>query len=269
MGYQIRLESCVSPRTCLTFCTYGVLLRSLMGGDAILSSLTHVVVDEIHERDAMSDFLLTVLRDALARHRGLRLVLMSATVDTEQILAYFAGCVHLGVGGKMFPVQEWHLETVLEKTNYWSRDMRKNRCSARTRQSLENLTAQLALGPGGKLQGMEEEDVVIEEQEEEAVPADQMLDEVLGACFLSGGEEEFLRLQELLEEEETVAYRHSVTGVTALMVAASRGRAALVELGLQLGADPRVRAVNGWTALDFSRYIHGAGQAYEIVSFNS
>ena len=80
VGYQIRLESCVSPKTCLTFCTYGVLLRSLMGGDAILASLTHVIIDEVHERDAMSDFLVTVLRDALARHRGLRLILMSATV---------------------------------------------------------------------------------------------------------------------------------------------------------------------------------------------
>ena len=51
-----------------------------MGGDAILASLTHVIIDEVHERDAMSDFLVTVLRDALARHRGLRLILMSATV---------------------------------------------------------------------------------------------------------------------------------------------------------------------------------------------
>ena len=47
MGYQIRLESCVSPKTCLTFGTYGVLLRSLMGGDAILASLTHVIIDEV------------------------------------------------------------------------------------------------------------------------------------------------------------------------------------------------------------------------------
>ena len=47
-GYQIRLESCVSPKTCLTFCTYGVLLRSLMGGDAILASVIHMIIDEVH-----------------------------------------------------------------------------------------------------------------------------------------------------------------------------------------------------------------------------
>ena len=55
MGYQIRLESCVSPKTCLTFGTYGVLLRSLMGGDAILASLTHVIIDEVDREEFGTD----------------------------------------------------------------------------------------------------------------------------------------------------------------------------------------------------------------------
>ena len=44
VGYQIRLESKVSPRTLLTFCTNGVLLRTLMSGDQALSSVTHIIV---------------------------------------------------------------------------------------------------------------------------------------------------------------------------------------------------------------------------------
>ena len=85
MGFQIRLESRVSPKTLLTFCTNGVLLRTLMGGgsDASLGAVTHIVVDEIHERDKCADFLVTVLRDALSKFRGLKLVLMSATVDVQ------------------------------------------------------------------------------------------------------------------------------------------------------------------------------------------
>ena len=51
VGYQIRLESRVSPKTLLTFCTNGVLLRSLMGGEAnALGTLTHVIVDEVSYR---------------------------------------------------------------------------------------------------------------------------------------------------------------------------------------------------------------------------
>ena len=52
-----------------------------------------------------------------------------------------------------------------------------------------------------------------------------------------------------------------VTGVTALMVVASRGWAALVEVGLQVEVDLRVRVVNGGTALDFSRYGQGVIKA--------
>ncbi|XP_029860029.1 3'-5' RNA helicase YTHDC2 isoform X7 [Aquila chrysaetos chrysaetos] len=46
VGYQIRLESRVSPKTLLTFCTNGILLRTLMAGDSTLSTVTHVIVTE-------------------------------------------------------------------------------------------------------------------------------------------------------------------------------------------------------------------------------
>ena len=83
VGFQIRLESRVSPKTLLSFCTNGVLLRTLMGGDATLGTLSHVIIDEVHERDRFSDFLLTVIRDALSKFKDLKLILMSATVDVD------------------------------------------------------------------------------------------------------------------------------------------------------------------------------------------
>ena len=66
VGYQIRLENNTSNNTLLTFCTNGVLLRTLMGNFKALASITHVIVDEIHERDKFSDFLLTVLKGNIA-----------------------------------------------------------------------------------------------------------------------------------------------------------------------------------------------------------
>ncbi|XP_073966930.1 3'-5' RNA helicase YTHDC2-like, partial [Choristoneura fumiferana] len=83
IGYQIRLESRVSPRTVLTYCTNGLLLRTLMCTDTQLAGVTHVFVDEVHERDKFSDFLLIALRDALPRCKDLKLILMSATADTQ------------------------------------------------------------------------------------------------------------------------------------------------------------------------------------------
>ena len=88
----------VSPKTVLTYCTDGVLLRTLMGGDSALATVTHILLDEIHERNHFLDFLLITLRDSLAKFRSLRLVLMSATVDTQLFTKYFNNCpVFLGI----------------------------------------------------------------------------------------------------------------------------------------------------------------------------
>jgi len=247
VGYQIRLESCVSPKTVATFCTYGVLLRSLCSGDEMLATTTHVIIDEVHEREAFSDFLLTVLRDSLPRHRHLRLILMSATMDTQLFLNYFPGAAHISIEGRMFPVQEIFLETILLSTGYSSNKMNKMRNTSRAIQStttIEELTKSLARISA-------EDDVVIEEGdvlEEEVVLAD--FDQVLENCFLIGSEDHFQQLAGLLQggDEGRVDYTHSVTGLTALMVSASRGWLELVDLCLQLGADPRRRLSNGWSA---------------------
>ena len=54
--------------------------RSLMGGESVAQSFTHIIVDEVHERDKLSDFLLTVLKDMLERFVISQLVLRSRSV---------------------------------------------------------------------------------------------------------------------------------------------------------------------------------------------
>lgn len=60
VGYQIRGESKVGADTRLLFCTTGLLLRR-MQGDPLLDELTHLIVDEVHERHLDADFLLALL----------------------------------------------------------------------------------------------------------------------------------------------------------------------------------------------------------------
>lgn len=109
--------------THLLFCTTGILLRRLLV-DRNLKGVTHVIVDEIHERGMnegkllylsyyglkcecgflqlcilVSDFLLIVLKDLLPHRPELRLILMSATLDAELFSSYFGGApmVHIPV----------------------------------------------------------------------------------------------------------------------------------------------------------------------------
>uniref|UniRef100_A0A1J3J5K1 RNA helicase n=1 Tax=Noccaea caerulescens TaxID=107243 RepID=A0A1J3J5K1_NOCCA len=117
VGYQIRLESKRSDQTRLLFCTTGVLLRRLIE-DPNLTSISHLLVDEIHERGMNEDFLLIILRDLLPRRPDLRLVLMSATINADMFSTYFGNAPTMHIPGFTFPVAELFLEDVLEKSRY-------------------------------------------------------------------------------------------------------------------------------------------------------
>uniref|UniRef100_UPI003AAEB046 ATP-dependent RNA helicase DHX29 isoform X1 n=1 Tax=Centroberyx gerrardi TaxID=166262 RepID=UPI003AAEB046 len=116
-GYQIRMENQSGDWTRLLYCTTGVLLRKLQQ-DQHLSSLTHIIVDEVHERSVQSDFLLTILKDVVMRRSDLRLVLMSATVDCHKFSNYFNRCPVVTIPGRTFPVEVFHLEDIVEQTGY-------------------------------------------------------------------------------------------------------------------------------------------------------
>lgn len=115
IGYQIRLESKQSRSTRLLFCTTGVLLRKLVQ-DPSLRGISHVLVDEIHERGMNEDFLIIILRDLLPQRPDLRLVLMSATINAEMFSRYFNNAPMIHIPGFTFPVTQFFLEDVLEKT---------------------------------------------------------------------------------------------------------------------------------------------------------
>ncbi|CAI8607078.1 unnamed protein product [Vicia faba] len=117
VGFKVRLEGMRGKNTHLLFCTSGILLRRLLS-DRNLSGITHVFVDEIHERGMNEDFLLIVLKDLLPRRRDLRLVLMSATLNAELFSNYFGGAPTFHIPGFTYPVRAHFLEDVLEMTGY-------------------------------------------------------------------------------------------------------------------------------------------------------
>ncbi|KAK2655365.1 hypothetical protein Ddye_008417 [Dipteronia dyeriana] len=117
IGYHIRLESKRSAQTQLLFCTTGVLLRQLVQ-DPNLNHVSHLLVDEIHERGMNEDFLLIILRDLLPRRPDLRLILMSATINADLFSKYFGDAPTIHIPGLTFPVADLFLEDVLEKTRY-------------------------------------------------------------------------------------------------------------------------------------------------------
>lgn len=122
VGYNIRGDSKSSSTTKITFMTTGVLLRRLQGAKSVksaLSGVSHIFVDEVHERSLDTDFLLALLRDALSTLPGLKVVLMSATLDADVFANYFGGdsVGRVHIEGRTFPVQDLYLDDVILLTN--------------------------------------------------------------------------------------------------------------------------------------------------------
>lgn len=119
VGYVIRGESKTSAETCIRFVTSGVLLRMIQTDLDSLDDVSHVVVDEVHERSLDSDFLLILLKRICSEKKNLKVILMSATVDTQVFKRYFKneiGFAH--IEGRTFPVDDMYLDDIIRQTKY-------------------------------------------------------------------------------------------------------------------------------------------------------
>ncbi|GAA6017989.1 hypothetical protein JCM11491_000022 [Sporobolomyces phaffii] len=137
VGYQVRFEAKLPRKDgSIMFCTTGLFLRRLQSdldktaagmkeGESFLDGVTHVAVDEVHERDVDTDLLLFVLRRLLHERRKIgkkeiKVVLMSATIDPTLFTNYFkdpdSGMLAptVEVPGRSFPVEKFWLDDVVE-----------------------------------------------------------------------------------------------------------------------------------------------------------
>lgn len=105
VGYQIRLESRVSAKTRIRFVTEGILLRQ-MSFDATLRGIRVLVFDEFHERHLYGDISLARAMQIQKTIRpDLKIIVMSATLDTVVLRDYLAPCELLTSEGRSFPVR--------------------------------------------------------------------------------------------------------------------------------------------------------------------
>ncbi|BFZ63809.1 ATPdependent RNA helicase [Saitoella coloradoensis] len=125
VGWQIRMESRMSEQTRILFATTGIMLKRLEGSrdegeeEEGIDGFTHIVIDEVHERSLDSDFLLMVMRDLLKIRPGLKLILMSATLNAGLFQEYFGGeTPRMFIPGRTFPVKTMFLEDAVARMRY-------------------------------------------------------------------------------------------------------------------------------------------------------
>lgn len=128
VGYSIRLEGKFTSKTRLIYATTGIVMRMLERGNN-LREITHLVLDEVHERSIESDFLLLVLKKLLAVRQDLKVILMSATVDANKFSEYLDNAPVFQIPGRTFPVRTFYLEDAIELSGFILSDdsARRNR----------------------------------------------------------------------------------------------------------------------------------------------
>ena len=109
VGHHIRFDKMTGPDTRLLFITEGLFL-SYLREDPSLSNYSIIILDEFHERSIHTDTALCLIRKLQATTRpDLKLIVMSATLDTTQLEKYLTGAKLFNVAGRVFPIEiEYH-----------------------------------------------------------------------------------------------------------------------------------------------------------------
>ncbi|CEG45832.1 atp-dependent rna [Plasmopara halstedii] len=122
VGYRIGQKQMTSSKTRITYVTTGYMVERIIHDPEALMKITHLVLDEVHERSLDVDLLLLLLKLQLKNHSHLRLVIMSATMDAQVLIKYLGKASStslinkkpLFVGSKLHPVKSVYLDELAD-----------------------------------------------------------------------------------------------------------------------------------------------------------
>lgn len=117
VGYIIRGANKSNKNTKIKFLTTGILVKFLQNGDDFLNNAI-LVLDEVHERSMETDLIIILLKKLLHKYDNLKIVMMSATVDLSVFEKFFVGLSSAHIKGRTFPIKDYYLDDVLEKTDF-------------------------------------------------------------------------------------------------------------------------------------------------------
>ncbi len=103
VGYQVRFDEQYDPMGWVRFMTDGILLQQTLN-DRWLNDYDAIIIDEAHERSLNIDFLLGFLKQLAKKRPDLKIIITSATIDTDKFARHFEGAPIISVSGRSYPV---------------------------------------------------------------------------------------------------------------------------------------------------------------------
>ena len=105
VGYHVGLDKKISNKTKIKFVTDRILLNEVLKGGPLMEQYSHIIIDEAHERSIHTDLLVAMLKRQRTSLPHLKIIVTSATLNTEVFREYFDRCPVVKVPGRTFPVE--------------------------------------------------------------------------------------------------------------------------------------------------------------------
>lgn len=118
VGYKVRFCEKVSDNTSIKLMTDGILLAELYN-DKLLMKYDTIIIDEAHERTLNIDFILAYLRSILSIRTDLKLIISSATINSELFSKYFNNAPIIEIEGKVYPIEIRYRPFIYFKKNFF------------------------------------------------------------------------------------------------------------------------------------------------------
>lgn len=113
VGYSIRFENETSSSTAIKYMTEGILLRESLS-DQYLYQYSVIIMDEAHERSLNTDILFGILKKLIQQRIDLKVIITSATMNSQKFSNYFNCARIFEIPGRTFPVDKIYLDSLPE-----------------------------------------------------------------------------------------------------------------------------------------------------------
>ncbi len=124
VGFKVRFSDHTRPEAYIKLMTDGILLAESQG-DRFLNQYDTLIIDEAHERSLNIDFLLGYLKQLLPRRPDLKLIITSATIDTERFANHFGAAPIIEVSGRTYPVEMHYRPLLADDEESQERDLQQ------------------------------------------------------------------------------------------------------------------------------------------------
>ncbi|KAI5950699.1 PRP22 [Candida theae] len=104
VGYNVRFDDKTTPKTKIKYMTDGMLEREALT-DPEMSKYAVIMLDEAHERTIATDVLFALLKKAALANPNLKIIVTSATLDSDKFSKFFNNCPILNIPGRTYPVE--------------------------------------------------------------------------------------------------------------------------------------------------------------------